>query len=51
MSKFIVNISGEAVQIEVTVNTDGNLVLGGVGSVLYEMFNDELILSKVPENY
>ncbi|AKQ08289.1 hypothetical protein PP655_gp097 [Bacillus phage PBC4] len=41
-----INISGEEVEINILVNKEGNIVLDGIGSVTYEMVNDELILSR-----
>lgn len=49
MDKLTINISGEQVEVTVSVNKDGNLVIGGVGAVSYEMYEDELILNRVEE--
>ena len=46
-AKFTVNISGVSKDIEVYVNNEGNLVLEGVGSVHYEMYEGELVLMSV----
>ena len=47
--KMKINISGEITEIEISVNKEGNLVLDNIGSVCYEMFENELILSKFAE--
>lgn len=45
-TKFNILISGKEVEIEVSVNDHGNLVLGGVGGVNYQMYDEELVLMR-----
>lgn len=40
-------ISGEWVEVEISVNENGNLVIRGIGSVLYELLEEELVLWRV----
>ena len=48
VGKAKIKINGEGLQREINiyVNENGNLELDGIGSVTYEMWNDELILTK-----
>lgn len=39
-----IKVGDEERVVDIYVNENGNLVLEGIGSVLYEMHNDELIL-------
>jgi hypothetical protein len=41
-TKATINISGEWVEVEIRVSEQGNLVLDGIGSVTYEMTNEEI---------
>ena len=46
---FTITVGDEQRDIMVFVNESGNLVLSGVGSCTYEMYDDELVLSKYNE--
>lgn len=41
-----IKISGEDVQVTISVNQDGNLVIDGTGSVIYEMWENVLTLTR-----
>lgn len=41
-----INVSGEEREIDILLNDEGNLILSGIGSVMYEMYDEELLLMK-----
>ena len=45
----ILDISGENVTVDIGVNESGNLMLIGIGSVTYQMMEEELTLSRYKE--
>lgn len=40
------DISGEKVKVNISVNKNGNLVLDGIGCVTYEFYGEELVLMR-----
>ena len=46
-TNVIIKISGKEVTIAIHVNEEGNLVLDGIGSCLYEMCDEELVLMRL----
>lgn len=40
--KFKVRVGSEEREVDISVNEKGNLVLKGIGSVYYELLNEEL---------
>ena len=42
-------ISGEPVTIDISTNEDGNLVLQGIGAVFFEMWEEELVLTRATQ--
>lgn len=41
-----IDVSGEKVNVQIYINKQGNIVIGGVENVTYEMIGEELILRK-----
>lgn len=46
---FLIDVSGEQREVSLSVNKDGNLVIGNIGNVTYEMIGEEIIFSKVED--
>ena len=46
-----IDVSGEERVIDIYVNDGGNLVLSGIGSVVYEMLDEEIYFSDYEKVY
>ena len=42
-----IDISGEKVKVDIYVNEKGNLEIQGIGSVTYEIYDEELELVRI----